>query len=83
MIQQRVRFRCSACGKRYSTEFPKDYFICSKCGHTKRKMTLDEQVCYCAGYHFPHREGSLWCDHYKGERSDQDWEERLTKVPEF
>lgn len=55
-----------------------------KCGCGRAEWTPDlhrdnvenKNPCNCCGYHFPHRKGSLWCDHATKELTQEDWESR-------
>lgn len=75
------RYRCLGCRKRFSTKHELHIekirnsirHVCSKCGCTKVYRIKNENVCRCDGYHFPHREGSLWCAYSTIELKEEDY----------
>jgi len=69
-----ISCRCRKCGSRRSLRLkPESYIRVPKCGvcgeanwridfyRMKREKGRLSPTCYCSGYHFPHREGSLFC----------------------
>lgn len=73
-------YRCtsSKCRQRVTKRHKIEWYMhdhhreCKACGgklsydpEPKRRAQL--QRCNCNGYWFPHRIGSLWCEHYRGE----------------
>lgn len=41
-----------------------------------RDEVENKKPCKCGGYHFPHRNGSLWCDHSTSEITEDDYRAR-------
>lgn len=82
----RHQYRCtrSKCRKRYSFHKPIDEYatdrLCSCGGELKHDpephIRAKRDRCNCDGYHFPHRRGSLWCNHFEGERIEDDYNDR-------
>ena len=85
------RYRCGTrtCQTRKSLPHLIDWYIrrpvCPSCkGNTLRldKWRMQHEVgkgaptCTCDGYHFPHREGSLWCIHSKVIPTEEQQRER-------
>ena len=63
--------RCSKCQKRYTfSRIWNEYIINKKCSCGSKSFYIDkhrirfnkQQRCNCTGYHFPHRNGSRYCD---------------------
>lgn len=68
-------YRCSreTCKTRRSFARKIEEYIrvprCRECGGTAWRLDTFQQnrkSCFCDGYHFPHREGSLNCKYYRG-----------------
>lgn len=81
------RCRRSICRKRVTFRKRIEHYtrtrLCPVCGHDSLSLDLAKRreakrnVCYCDGYHFPHRKGSApWCKHATRLPSDQDYEEK-------
>ncbi|WP_157958691.1 hypothetical protein [Salinicola sp. CPA57] len=72
-LPTRRHCRCRICGARQvKPKHPDEYVRGPRCRNCARVGTLRidkwadskpwrRHVCRCDGYHFPHREGSLWC----------------------
>lgn len=78
-------YRCSrtACRQRTSLRRKLEHYArprrCPSCRHDSLRLDRwklrdhRRSACYCDGYDFIHRRGSLRCNHYRGTR-DPDWE---------
>jgi hypothetical protein len=66
------------CGTRRTLRHPVEWYKrppkCKSCGaeltyrDRSRSREIARDTCSCDGLHFPHRQGSLGCRHYKGPR---------------
>ncbi len=67
------------------------YFRKPKCHGCGREITGREdralyrqrarETCTCDGYHFPHRRGSIWCNHSARRPTEQQYEQRFRGAP--
>jgi len=85
-VSYRYRCRCyTACDTRVSLKRKLEDYIrkpkCRCCGgelrrDRARELESKRNVCHCGELPFPHRKGCKWCRRYKGEYTDQDYEDR-------
>lgn len=78
-------YRCSrdACRQRVSLRRKVEHYVrpkkCPACGCDTLKLdrwlirARKRDKCYCAGYPFIHRKGSLRCDYYHGPKEGVMW----------
>ena len=57
--------RCKCCGGELAIDT-----------YRQSKKETKKFNCNCDGYHFTHRIGSKWCNHYKGEYTQEELKER-------
>lgn len=90
----RKRINGVDCGTRFvlpkMIEFYSKPKGCPTCGNTnvsldsyrmKKEANGHGDKCNCDGYHFPHRRGSKWCNYFKGNRTDEDYQDFYYNVP--